>query len=822
MRSRAAATGVRKTKGILQVASRVSASIGIEFLRSIALRLAEALPADAVYLGEFVGGHVERVKTLVAAIDGQIGRVPDYPLAGSASVALALGEPASCRLGAREKFPNDELLSNLQAEAFVGLPLIAANGASLGVILALYRSPIHSCKVPQSLLEIFAPRAAAEIERKQSEERLRESEQRHLAFISTNPDAMWRIEFDYPIPVNLPQREQVQRIHQQGYIAECNDALARFLGRQRAAELIGCRLADLRHLISDPSVQKATQALVQSGYRLITVETHPVDQNSIRHTMLRSQWGIVEDEYLQRVWGTSRDITELRNSQFALDASEQRMADLLETMQLIVAVLDLDGAIAFCNDYLIRLTGWNSAEIKGKNWFDLMVPAEERDVLRAKFESAKEDPSKPFHFEGSLLGAGNRRWWISWDYLFIRDSGGRIAAVVNMGRDITEHKELEAQFRQAQKLESIGRLASGVAHDFNNLLTIIIGYSGAVLAKGDLTEAAQISLTEIKKAAEKGADLAHQLLSFSSRQVSRPALLNLNTVIADNQRMLRRLIGDDVELLTSLDPLLGTVRADPTQIHQVLLNLAVNARDAMPRGGRLTISSSNVDINGEKRPHLPWLPQGRYVLLTVVDNGIGMSGDVRAHLFEPFFTTKPPGRGTGLGLYTVYKIIRQIGGHISADSELKKGTTFSLFLPRVESPSSDPEVLVQAPVKGGTETILLVEDQNEVRALAAKILRELGYTVLEAETAGRALEVFQTYTSPIHLLLTDIVMPMMGGVELADRVKPVQPQLKVIFMSGYGDSELNGEGLPQNLLRIHKPFTPEVLAQKVREILDEA
>ena len=822
MRSRAAATGIRKTKGILQIASRVSASIGVEFLRSIAQHLAEALPADAVYLGEFVGGHLERVKTLAASIDGQVGRVSDYPLAGTASVELALGRPFTCRIAAREKFPTDELLSNLQAEAFVGLPLVGANGGPLGVLIALYRSPIHSSKGSQSMLEIFAPRAAAEIERKQSEERLRESEQRHLAFIAANPDAMWRVEFDNPIPVNLPHREQVEAIHREGYIAECNDALARFLGYRRSAELIGSRLADLDDLASDPGLQKATLALVQSGYRWITVETHPIDQRSMRHSMLRSQWGIVEEGFLQRIWGTSRDITKLRDSEFALDASEQRMADLLETMQLVVVVLHLDGTIAFCNDYLRRLTGWKPAEIKGKNWFDLMVPAEERDALRAEFESVKADVSKPVHLEATLLGPDGRRWWISWDCSFLRDGGEQIAAVVNMGRDITQYKELEAQFRQAQKLESIGRLASGVAHDFNNLLTIIIGYSGAILAKGDLNDAAHLSLMEIKKAAEKGAELAHQLLAFSSRHAFRPIPLNLNTVIADNQRMLRRLIGDDVELVTSLDPFLGTVRADPNQIHQILLNLAVNARDAMPRGGRLTISSSNLDINGEKKAHLPWLPPGRYVQLTVADNGTGMTADVRAHLFEPFFTTKPPGQGTGLGLYTVYRIIRQNGGHITADTELKKGTTFSLILPRIELPCPPLEVPAQIPIKGGTETILLVEDQNEVRVLAAKILRELGYTVLEAESAGRALEAVQNCTSPIHLLLTDIVMPMMGGVELADRVKPVQPRLKVLFMSGYGESLDFMEGvLPQQLSRIQKPFTPEGLAQKVREILDE-
>ena len=816
---RAPAKTARKTKSVLQIARHVSATIGAEFFRSMVQHLSEALAADCVYLGEFVGGPVERVRTLAACVDGQSDRSFEYPLAGSAAADVAFDKPCLCRTGAQEKFPADEILPKLHAEALAGVPLLNANRQALGVLMAVYRRPIPSFRIPKSMLDIFAPRAAAELSRKQSEEQLRESEQRHLAFIAANPDGLWRVEFENPIPVNLPDREQADRIHRSGYIAECNDSLARFLGCEKAGELIGCRLYDLESLDSDISLREATLALVRAGYRPTTMETRPLDRNNKRHYRLRSQWGIVEDGLLRRIWGTTRDISELRKSELALNASEQRMVDLLETVHLVVVMLDLNGSIAFCNDYLLQLTGWKSAEIQGKNWFDLMIPSDEQNALRTAFESAKEGPSPPIHIESTLLGADGHRWWIAWDCAVLGDAEGKIGAVVNVGRDLTEYKELESQFRQAQKLESIGRLASGVAHDFNNLLTVILGYSGALLARREPTDPDHIAISEIKKAAEKGADLAYQLLAFSRRQALHPTMLNLNTLVADDQRMWRRLIGENIELVTNLDPSVGIVRADAGHIHQVLLNLTVNARDAMPQGGKLIISSSNVNINGAKFPLLPSLPSGSYVQLTVADTGVGMSAEVRAHLFEPFFTTKAPGCGTGLGLSTVYGIVKQSGGHIAVESEPGRGSMFSILLPRIE-PAPCQEPSAKPALKGGTETILLVEDQNEVRVLTAKILRELGYNVWEADGPGRAMELAKYSSAPVHLILTDVVMPTMSGVELANRVKQAHQEIKVLFMSGYATRLPLSEDPLLSEAYIQKPFTPEALGWKVREILD--
>jgi PAS domain S-box-containing protein len=781
--------------------------------------LAAALDADCVYIGEFAGGQVEQVRVLAASVEPKQEREFDYALAGSASAAAALGKRCVCRAGARNEFPDDAILVRFAAQAFLGLPLIHCDSHPIGILMALYSRSVHSFAAQTTLLEIFAPRAAAELNRKHTEEQLRESEQRYRAFIATNPDGMWRVELDPPVPTNLSMVEQGERIHRDGYVAECNDALARLAGRSRAGELVGVRVSELVDPDGDASIRKATLAAVQAGYGLITSETELPDRGGRKRYFLRSQWGVVEDGALRRIWGVTRDITQIRNSELELQASERRMADVLEAVHMVVMMLDLDGSITYCNDYFLRLTGWEFDQIAGKNWIDLMIPENERPVITAALESVRTGVPSPMHLKSTLLGPGGRRWWIAWDFTVLADAAGHAASAVFLGRDATEHKQLEDQLRQAQKLESVGRLAGGLAHDFNNLLTVILGYSSAMMANLDPADPTYVPLSEIRKAAEKGSDLAYQLLTFSSRRGSRPSLLNLNLIIVEDHRMLRRLIGESIDLVTELDPGLGNIRADAGHIRQVLMNLAVNARDAMLNGGKLVISSSNVDTGGGK----PWagLPAGRYVMLSVSDSGVGMSEDVHNHCFEPFFTTKPPGKGTGLGLSTVYGIVRESSGHIFVDTAPDKGTTFKILFPRVDDPSQTPEAVPQPLVSGGRESILLVEDNYDVRVLTGKTLRQLGYRVRDAEGAGHALELAQHGGEHFDLLLTDLVMPQMGGTELAEFIRLAQPGIKVLFMSGYpGGSESDPVELPRDDQYIQKPFTPEKLASKVREILD--
>ncbi len=697
MQGRARAKYKRTSKDLLQVASKVSDTIGIDFLRSMVQNLCSAMGADVVYGGEFVGGQVERVRVLAISRDSDPDSLHDYELAGSASADAALGRRCVCKAGARAKFPEDAMLAKLSAEAFVGIPLTNANHQALGILMAVYHQPIRSFQAQEAMLDIFAPRATAELIRKRGEEQLRESEERYRTFIASNPDGMWRVEYDPPVPVSLAEQEQVDRIHRDGYIAECNDALARLLGRTTASELIGCRIAEFEVASTDPSVRGATLAAVRVQHRQITVETHTPDTEGKRQYRLRSQWGIVENGLLRRTWGSSRDITELRKSKLELAASKRRIADLLEAIHLVVVMLDLSGSITSCNDYFLNLTGWDPDEIKGKKWFDLMIPPEERDAIRSAFEAGKSGASIPVHLESTLLGPEGQRWWIAWNFAMLSDAEGNRNAAVFMGRNSTDYKDLEEQFRQAQKMESVGRLASGVAHDFNNILQVILGYAGTLRAQRDPSDPAYKGLAAIEMAAEKGRDLAHQLLTFSRRQPVRAATLDLNELIGQDQGMLRPLLGGHIELATRLDPELWPIRGDATQLSQVLMNLAVNARDAMPTGGRLIISSSNVVVDGdEKSPYSPRVPHGSYVLLTVTDTGTGMTEGVRSRLFEPFFTTKPPGIGTGLGLSTVYGIVQQSGGHIVVETKPNHGSTFLLFFPKAEAAEPAPKAVPKA------------------------------------------------------------------------------------------------------------------------------
>ena len=383
-------------------------------------------------------------------------------------------------------------------------------------------------------------------------------------------------------------------------------------------------------------------------------------------------------------------------------------------------------------------------------------------------------------------------------------------------------RESEQQLRQSQKLEAVGQLAGGIAHDFNNLLTVINGNSDLLL-RGMREEQQRERVEEIKKAGERAAQLTRQLLAFSRKQVMQPVVLDLNTVVPDINKMLRRLIGEDLELRTVLDPKLGQVKADPGQIEQVLMNLAINARDAMPKGGKLTIQTGNVQLDEHyARGHVAIKP-GPYVMLAVSDTGTGMDAETQARIFEPFFTTKEKGKGTGLGLSTVYGIVNQSGGSISVYSEVGRGTTFKIYLPCVEEIAGQhvPEIASPAPRSQGLETILLVEDEETVRRLTRDILEINGYRILAAASGSEALELWEQHEGQIHLLLTDVVMPQMSGREVAERLTALRPAMKVLYMSGYTDDSIVHHGvLDAGVAFLEKPFTADALTRKVRETLD--
>jgi nitrogen-specific signal transduction histidine kinase/CheY-like chemotaxis protein len=392
--------------------------------------------------------------------------------------------------------------------------------------------------------------------------------------------------------------------------------------------------------------------------------------------------------------------------------------------------------------------------------------------------------------------------------------------VVAFAHDITEHKRLEQQLQHAQRMEAVGRLAGGVAHDFNNILTAVRGHSEILLTVLEEDSPHRRHADQIHRAALRAAALTSQLLAFSRKQVLQPRTLDLNSVVANLTVMLRRLIGEHVELRTRLAERLGSVRADAGQIEQVVVNLVINARDAMPSGGVLSIRTENVEVDPSEAARMG-VPMGRWVVLAVSDTGVGMDAATRARIFEPFFTTKEAGKGTGLGLSTAYGIVTQSGGQIAVESEVGKGTTFRVYLPRIDAPStaSGRFALERNDAPKGTETVLLVEDDGDVREFVQDVLRSHGYQVLSAIDGTQALSLIEQHPGPIDLLVTDVIMPRMMGSEVAARVAALRPSIKVLYISGYPGDAIVKQGVPEHMF-VQKPFSVSALARRVRELLD--
>ena len=635
-------------------------------------------------------------------------------------------------------------------------------------------------------------------ERKQMQEALRKSEEKFAKVFRCSPAV---------IILSDPDRDDA--------LLDVSEAFEYVTGYRRE-EAVGRTGIELG-LWADASQFEEYRTRFRSEGRSRNVEIQFRRKNGDVGTGLMSSEWIELDGRMYAISATV-DITEQKKA----ESDMRSLVTAIENAEETIVVTDLEGRIQYCNPAFEAITGYSKEEVLGQNprilksgkhvpefYAEMWAMLAKGQVWRGHLTNKKKDGS--FYEEEATISP-------------IRDVKGRITGFVAIKRDVTERLQLEEQFRQAQKLESIGRLAGGMAHDFNNLLTVINGYSDLCLKQLKAADPLKPYVREIQNAGERAANLTKQLLAFSRKQVIEPRILDLNATIRESAPMLQPLIGEDIVLETRLDDSLGQVMADPDQIHQIIMNLAVNARDAMPHGGELTIETANVELSPESSTAIHRdATAGRYVRMSVTDSGHGMDETTRERIFEPFFTTKELGKGTGLGLSTVYGIVRQSGGWIDVRSEVGAGTSFHIFLPRLDAVPAPPRSVTGASIAGGNETILVVEDQPEVRSFTRAALSRYGYNVIDACDGGNAIARASQYANRIDLLVTDVVLPGMNGKEVSERLRLLRPDLKVLFISGYTADLIADRGvLPPGVVFLHKPFSAQELAVKVRDALDSA
>jgi PAS domain S-box-containing protein len=527
---------------------------------------------------------------------------------------------------------------------------------------------------------------------------------------------------------------------------------------------------------------------------------------------------IVMNDQVVGFLAVQRDVTDRKATEAALRESERRYRTLAEAAQDFIFIVNRNAHIEYANAIGERF-GLRGSDAIGRDLHDVFAPQAAEQMWQGV--SAVFTTSQRQCFE-TRFETPDGELWVETSLVPMSRETADTDAVMGVARDITDRKRLEREFTQAQKMEAVGRLAGGIAHDFNNLLTVIQGYSELLLDRVRHDPDLVADLDEVKKAGERASRLTKQLLTFSRKQAFSPRVLDLSAVVAELHRMLGRVIGEDIDIDIVADPQLGRIKADPSQMEQLIVNLAVNARDAMPLGGTLHIATGNADIDSAFAQRHEGAVPGRYVSLIVRDSGCGMTPEVLTHVFEPFFTTKPVGKGTGLGLATVYGIVKQSGGYIVVDSAPDVGTTVTTYLP-VVAEAAEAAVAAAVPAKAlsGAETILLVEDEAGLRRLMQRTLERLGYTVLQTRDVTHALEIAEHHSGPIDLLLSDVIMPGMNGPDLAQRIVRRRPSIKVLYVSGFTNcSVLDLGSVSPNTCFLAKPFSPQALATRVRECLD--
>ncbi len=515
------------------------------------------------------------------------------------------------------------------------------------------------------------------------------------------------------------------------------------------------------------------------------------------------------------------EMEERKRAVGALLQSETQFRELLENIQLVALTLDKCGNIIFCNDYLLNLTGWRREEVFGFNWFERFIPKELSPVIKDVFIRGIENGDIQGHFENAILTRDGKSRHIVWDNTILHNPDRSVTGVASIGVDVTDHRAVEEQLRQSQKMEAIGRLAGGVAHDFNNMLGVIIGYAELSMRNLSRDDKLWHRLNEIAKAAHRSSDITRQLLAFSRKEVIAPRTVNLNSLILETEKTLGRLIGEDINLCFRPASDLWSVKVDPSQIDQILINLAVNARDAMPDGGTLTIETGNSRLDEAYCHYNINARPGDFVRISVSDTGVGMDSETRNHIFEPFFTTKEVGKGTGLGLATIFGIVTQNNGFINVYSEPGLGSTFTVYLPCSMDADHEAVPRKSTPLTG-SGTVMVVEDELSLLEMTTDMLEQIGYTVISFSDPDSALRQCHDMTTKIDLIITDVIMPTMNGKELVEQVSCLRPGIRVLYVSGYTSDIIAQKGvLEEGTNFLMKPFDMNTLNEKLREIMND-
>ena len=636
-------------------------------------------------------------------------------------------------------------------------------------------------------------------DRKKTEKKLRESERRYRAIFENSRDVIY-----------ITDKE--------GFFVDINNSGLELFG-YTWKELSKIKSSDL---YVNPDKRKKFLAELETHGFVRDYELKLKNKNGDHlDCLISSTISPAADGKVMNIQGIIRDITQQKKSQRALLETEKRFRELLENLKMIAVLLDLDGKILFCNDFLLDLTDYKRDEILGADWFDNFVPEENRNKMKKLFFDSAKEGKIPSHDESNIITRSGEERLIFWNNTALRDTSGNIFGTASIGSDMTDRYKAEEQLRHAQRMEVIGKLAGGIAHDFNNALTPILALSQMHLAKIEDDHPVKRALSTINKSAKRATKLTARLMAFGRKQVLETHIININTTLISIGDLLKRSVGDSVMLKMKPSSNLWNVKADPIQIEQVLLNLAINAKDALNEKGEVVIRTRNITINKKKSNVPAAIAPGDYVLTTVSDNGPGIEKEIKEHIFEPFFTTKAKGQGTGLGLSVVYGIVKQHQGEIICNSSNGNGTTFEIYLPRVDEPVE--EIKHEAIYKDyrGDEVIMLVEDDTEVREVLGEILKDLGYIIIEAADDTIAQKLSKKFTGQIHLLLTDLILPGINGRELSEVLVKTRKDMKILFISGYSDDVIAKHGvIDKGLSFLQKPFTASSLGKKIRDVLE--